>query len=66
LSRFQQVRLVVFEGQQIVGAGFQDDLAGGLLLRVHGVQADQPTGDGEACQQAAGGGNLVFLLDGAG
>jgi hypothetical protein len=34
--------LIVFDGQQIMAPRFQDDRAGGLILRVQGLHTDQP------------------------
>ena len=36
--------LVVFDGEQIVGSVFQDQVAGGLVLSMEGVQSDVAPG----------------------
>ena len=57
--------LVAFEGQDVVGVGFDDFLGDGLLV-VEGIGGDDAAGQFELAQQGAHGGDLVALLGGPG
>ena len=53
--------LIVFDGQQKIGAVFEDRVAGGLVLGVEGVQADFAPVQVEFLEQLPGDGDFVGL-----
>ena len=59
-----QVGLIAFDGQKVVAAVGEDDVAGGLRLGVQGIEADEPAGEFEPGAELAHGGDLVgFFRD---
>src|SRR5436853_511312 len=60
LGTFQQLGLIAFKGEQVIGSGLKEQFTGGLVLGMHGINGDEPALQLSSGHEAANGWDFIF------